>query len=181
MTFPLTSACGWDYAFLTTGIPVVEIGVSVKRRITALCGFFMSVKYRTVLFGRVVWGTFGFAGTFSRYANLHDSAHPYHNGEAENLNRLKRSFTMAKSKAVRSGRRSTDLTSPSSVRCRRGDLAILLEGSYSGCIVDVVEYYATVAIDSGEVLVNAWHIRHSSDEPNTQYFKEDKYLLPGAV
>lgn len=84
----------------------------------------------------------------------------------------------ANSTAVRSGRRSADVTLPSSVRCRKGDLAIRLEGRGMGQIVEVVEYYGTVTIDSGEVLVNAWHVQHPSDDPDTDYFKEDKYLLP---
>ena len=82
---------------------------------------------------------------------------------------------MSKSKSVRSGRRSTDIP----LRCRKGDLAILLsDGPSAGFIVDVVKYYGTVEMEDGEVLVNAWHIRHPSDEPGWQFFTEDQYLLP---
>lgn len=79
--------------------------------------------------------------------------------------------------AAKSKRASAQTVSPV-LRCRKGDLAILLEGRFTGYIVDVVEYYPTVELSDGEVLVNAWHIRHPSDEPGVQYFKLDKYLLP---
>lgn len=63
-------------------------------------------------------------------------------------------------------------------RCRKGDLAIRLNGKRVGHIVEVVEYHATVELDSGEVLIDAWQVRHETDDPDTDYFKEDKYLLP---
>ena len=64
------------------------------------------------------------------------------------------------------------------VRCRKGDLAILLTGPFAGCIVDVIEYHGVIELSDGKVLVDAWLIRHETDEPDTDYFKEDKYLLP---
>jgi hypothetical protein len=90
----LTSALPWDYAFSAGGVPSVEIGVSMKRRTTAASGFFASVIHsNTLLYGRFVWGALGLADSFSRYANLHESAHPIGVGRAENLTRLKRSLT----------------------------------------------------------------------------------------
>ena len=80
---------------------------------------------------------------------------------------------MAKANSTRVRKQTT--TAP---KCRKGDLAILLFGPCAGYIVDVVEYYGTVAMDNGEVLVNAWHIRHSSDDVDTEYFREDKHLSP---
>ena len=80
----------------------------------------------------------------------------------------------ANSTPLRSGRRSADIP----LRCKKGDLAMYITGRYVGKIVDVVEYYGTVAMDDGEVLINAWHVRHPNHEPGITFFREDKAMLP---
>src|SRR5687768_17454652 len=110
MTYPLTSASGRDYASLTAGIPVVEIGVSVQRRTTASARFFYVRRMACPFYGRVVWGASGLAGSFVRYANLHDSAHPIGVGEAENITRLQRSMIMSKSDSASAPNKSLSLT-----------------------------------------------------------------------
>lgn len=64
------------------------------------------------------------------------------------------------------------------LRGRKGDLAILLEGPRIGAIVKVLKYVGALTLSDGQVLVNAWQTHHSSNEPDCDYFKEDKYLLP---
>lgn len=89
----LTSVPGRDYAFSAAGVPAVAFDSAVKRRTTAAKPFFFVRHIMATLYGRVVWGAFGLAGSFSRSVNPHDSAHPILIGRAENFNRLKRSFT----------------------------------------------------------------------------------------
>lgn len=55
---------------------------------------------------------------------------------------------------------------------------MILEGPNTGLIVDVVQYRSVMPMSNGELVFDAWRIRHPSDEPNVVYFKEDKYLLP---
>lgn len=66
------------------------------------------------------------------------------------------------------------------LKCRKGDLAILLEGPYSGYIVDVVEYCGTRQMTDGEIVVNGWRIQHPSFPPPsiTRSYARDKNLLP---
>lgn len=59
--------------------------------------FFYVRHIMATLYGRAVWEAERLAGSFARSANPHGSAHPLSSGEAENLNRLQRSSTMAKS------------------------------------------------------------------------------------
>lgn len=65
-------------------------------------------------------------------------------------------------------------------RCKKGDLAILLEGPYLGYIVDVVEFCGTKKMTDGTVVVNAWIIRHPSFPPTSISISHahDKNLLP---
>jgi hypothetical protein len=79
--------------------------------------------------------------------------------------------------AAQSKRASAQNVSPS-LKCRKGDIAIILEGPCVGFVVDVVEYYGVSEMTDGEVLTNAWHIKHHTDDPDWNYFKEDKCLLP---
>ena len=64
------------------------------------------------------------------------------------------------------------------MKCRKGDLAIVLQGPLVGAIVKVLRCAGTLTMSDGEVLVNAWQTHHSSNNPNWDYFKEDRYLLP---
>lgn len=70
------------------------------RRTAAAKRFFYVRQIMATLYGRVVWEAERLAGSLSRSLNPHGSAHPHESGEAENLNRLIRSFTMAKSKGA---------------------------------------------------------------------------------
>jgi len=110
----------------------------------------------------------------SRSANPHESAHPFCSGEAENLNRIDWRMTMSKSKSA-SAQNVSQNTKP---RCRKGDLAIVLVGLSAGQIVDVVEHYPEAIMQDGEVMFDVWHIKHQTDDPRVNYFREDKYLLP---
>ena len=80
----------------------------------------------------------------------------------------------ANSTPVRSGRRSTDIP----LRCKKGDLAMYLTGWNVGKIVEVVKYYSVVEMDDGEVLIDAWCVRHPNHELDTTFFREDKTMLP---
>jgi len=91
---PLTVAFPGAYPCFVTGVPVAGIGVPEKRRTTASERFFCVRHTSHPFYGWLVWGAERLAGSFSRYANLHESAHPIGVGEAETLNRLKRSFAM---------------------------------------------------------------------------------------
>lgn len=64
-------------------------------------------------------------------------------------------------------------------RCRVGDLAIRLDDSYSGQIVEVHEYEGSVYFPkTGETILDAWKVLHPSYEDGYSYYCEDKYLLP---
>ncbi len=55
--------------------PAIRIGVLTHRRTHRhKSGFFVSTAWLH-LYGRAVWGSFGSAGSYVRYANLHGSAH----------------------------------------------------------------------------------------------------------
>ena len=79
--------------------------------------------------------------------------------------------------AAQSKRASAQIASPV-LKCRKGDLAIVLVGPRAGYIVDVLEYHPRVVLGNGKVMVDAWHTRHPSDEPDIDYFNRDKNLLP---
>ena len=64
------------------------------------------------------------------------------------------------------------------LKCRKGDLAIVLIGPNAGLLVDVAKYCGTIEMSDGQVLINAWQVKHPSDDPDIDYFREDKYLLP---
>jgi len=85
-----------------------------------------------------------------------------------------RSMTMSKSKSA-SAQNVSQNTKP---RCRKGDLAIVLVGLSAGQIVDVVKHYPEAKMQDGEVMFDVWHIKHQTDDPRVNYFREDKYLLP---
>lgn len=74
-------------------------------------------------------------------------------------------------------RASAQIVSPF-LKCKKGDIAMILTGPYAGQVVDVVKYYSMIDMSSGVILIDAWEIRHPSDPRGTRYFKEDKYLLP---
>lgn len=85
---------------------------------------------------------------------------------------------MSKSTTGASAPASKSINGLTPLRCRKGDLAILLTGSYAGIIVDVLEYHSSVTVSNAPPMVDAWHIRHPSDEPRTKYYFEDRYMLP---
>ena len=94
LSFPLTSVFHRDYSLHAAGVPVVWIGVQETRRMAAFVRLFYCIRsMASLLYGRVVLGGFGCVGTLFRYANQYDTAHPILIGEAENINRLKRSLT----------------------------------------------------------------------------------------
>ena len=93
----LTAACGRDYAFSAAGVPAVGFDSPVLRWTTAAKRFFYVRSMASPFYGRAVWEGASPAGTLVRSVNPHGSAHPYDSGEAENINRLLRSFTMPKS------------------------------------------------------------------------------------
>ena len=90
---PLTSAFHRDYSFSAGVVPSVGFCSPVKRRTTAAKRFFYVRHIMATLYGRAVWEGANPAGSFSRSVNPHSSAHPILIGEAENINRLKRSLT----------------------------------------------------------------------------------------
>lgn len=94
MQMCLTSAFSRDYSLSAGGVPSVGFDSPVKRRTTAAKRFFYVRHIMATFYERAVWEGANSAGSFSRSVNPHSSAHPYDSGEAENLNRLKRSLTM---------------------------------------------------------------------------------------
>jgi hypothetical protein len=83
---------------------------------------------------------------------------------------------MAKSKSVDAQSVSLN-TKP---RCRKGDLAMHITGPDVGRIVDVIEHFPIVKMKDGQILLDAWQVKHSDhvNSPNLNFFKEDKDLLP---
>lgn len=67
---------------------------------------------------------------------------------------------------------------PTVLRCREGDLAVLLAGSDVGKFVNVLEFQPFVGTVSHGYKYNVWHIHHPDFDPNFRHCIEDKYLLP---
>lgn len=59
------------------------------------CGFFVSTAWQAQSYERAVRGSLGSAGTLSRYANLHGSAHPDWRRGRGNSNRIKEDIAMS--------------------------------------------------------------------------------------
>ncbi|MBN8438451.1 MAG: hypothetical protein J0L95_10460 [Candidatus Accumulibacter sp.] len=58
-------------------INATGIGIPKSRRIGRQhCGYFFVRRHGTPSYGRAVWGSASCAGSLTRYANLHGSAHP---------------------------------------------------------------------------------------------------------
>lgn len=134
MLFPLTSPFSRDYAFHTSANSEAEIGVlGSKADNRPQCGFFTSVAWPSSFMG----GSCGEPKGSPVLTPVRQPARvrpPDWRLGADYLNRLVRSHTMPKA----SKRASAQIVSPV-LKCRKGDLAIILEGRYTGCIVDVVE------------------------------------------
>ena len=64
------------------------------------------------------------------------------------------------------------------LKCRKGDLALYIAGKRVGRIVEVVKFYPIVEMSNGEVMVDAWMVRHPDHAPDTEYFQRDKYMMP---
>lgn len=68
------------------------------------------------------------------------------------------------------------------LRCRKGDMAIVLKGAWSGKIVDVVEFVGVMPGNvTGQIYKDIWKIRYQgscySDSGAMRGFP-DEYLLP---
>lgn len=95
------------YCLLASANSGVWVESQVLRRIAAiLSGFFTSVA-RHSFYGRAVWEGETPAGPLVRSLNPHGSAHPHESGEAENSNRLLRSFTMPRASKRASAQAAT--------------------------------------------------------------------------
>ena len=74
------------------------------------------------------------------------------------------------------------------LRCKKGDLAIVIKGVYSGSIVDVLEYVGTktgITHDGKiEVAQNCWRVSSPREQIGFhdvllgEFFAEDHHLLP---
>jgi hypothetical protein len=66
------------------------------------------------------------------------------------------------------------------LRCRKGDLAIVLNSGTGreGAIVSVVEYAGKKTMTNGDVLLNAWKVKPPRPEKKASYFAEDHHLWP---
>ena len=96
LTFPARRA----YASSAADFSAVGFGDPEERRTSRQQrGFFHVRQHGTPGFGRAVRETFGSAGSFSRFANLHGSA-PSFGDERRFYNRLKRSLAMSISPEV---------------------------------------------------------------------------------
>lgn len=64
------------------------------------------------------------------------------------------------------------------IRCKTGDIAILLTGPHVGYIVDILEFQPFVETVRHGYKYNVWHINHSDFDQNFRHCMEDEYLLP---
>lgn len=83
----------------------------------------------------------------------------------------------ANSTASRNKRSSPNSVSPV-LKCKTGDLAILLKGNHVGYIVEVLEFQPFVETVRHGYKHNVWHIHHPDFDPNFRHCMEDEYLLP---
>jgi len=145
MTFPLTFALDRDYSVRAGANHQSGFAARVLGGQPPLCGFFTSVKQDTQFMGGSC-GREKSLPVLARSANLHESAHPFCSGRAENINRFARSLTMLKASKGASAPavkpslklapviviRKTDLVHDDDVRECLSQLKSLMKSAYSG-------------------------------------------------
>jgi hypothetical protein len=67
------------------------------------------------------------------------------------------------------------------LRCRKGDMAIMVVGPHSGYIVDVLEYIGNGSCDKGS-FNDLWYVAHGKEERNPltgkRWVARDSSMLP---
>ena len=168
----LTSAFFGAYSCFAAGVPAVGFGSpnlgAAKAAKRHACGFFYASAC-PFMGGRGGGREAACAptGLPTRYV----PPTPFGSGKAVTQPTY-RSIAMSKPKCA-----SAQIVSPV-LRCRKGDLAFVLAGPRAGYIVDVLEYHPRVVLSNGKVMVDAWHTRHPSYDPDVDFFNRDKNLLP---
>jgi hypothetical protein len=86
---------------------------------------------------------------------------------------------MAKANSTASSSKRASAQSDSPVlKCKTGDIAILLAGKHVGYIVEILEFQPFVLTVSHGYKYDVWHINHPDFDQNFRHCMEDKYLLP---